>query len=175
MAFKVYLHKHLILDGYNVLNALEPFNALMQVSLEDARTALNEVLIEYAAITGEHVVIVYDAYKGRLKATNIEKRGRLEIIFTKENETADSYIESLAEDLSHNKRNMVRVVTSDWAEQQIVLGSGATRLVPKEFYQEYEKLKGNLKEEFAHKPAFATIEGRIDPEVLKALEEWRKR
>lgn len=175
MAFKVYLHKHLILDGYNVLNALEPFKAVMNLSLEDARTALNEVLREYAAISGEHVVVVYDAYKGKLKTTKVEKQDRLEIVFTKENETADSYIEGLAEDLSHNKRNMVRVVTSDWAEQQIVLGSGASRLVPKEFYEEYQKHMKNLRKEFEHKPAFATLEDRIDPSVLRTLEAWRRR
>lgn len=175
MAFKVHLHKYLILDGYNVLNALEAFKSVMLLSLEDARAALNEVLKEYAAISGEYVVVVYDAYKGKLKTTKVEKEGRLEIVFTKEHETADSYIEGLAEDLNQNKRNMVRVVTSDWAEQQIVLGSGASRLVPKEFYQEYEKLMRNLRKEYEHKPAFATLEGRIDPDVLRTLEAWRRR
>ncbi len=175
MAFKVYLYKHLILDGYNVLNALEPFSKQLKISLEDARQSLNDALREYTALTGEHVVVVYDAYKGKSKITKIEKFGQFEVVFTKENETADSYIEVLAESLSDNKRNMVRVVTSDWAEQQIVLGIGASRMVPKEFYQEYLKLKTNLKKEYEHKPAFATLEGRIETHILDELEKWRKR
>lgn len=174
MVFKAYLNRFLIIDGYNVLNALRQFEKQMSTSLEDGRTALNELLIEYAALTGEQVVVVYDAYKGRSKTAVIEKSGNLEIVFTKENETADSYIESLVNGLQQNKRNLVRVVTSDWAEQQIVLGSGATRLVPKEFYQEFTTLKANIKEVYAHKPSFATLEGRIDESVLEKLEKWRK-
>lgn len=174
MGFKRYLSKHLILDGYNVLNAVPALKVKMSPTLEEGRNALNELLVEYAAITGEHVVVVYDAYKGRSKTAVIERTGHLEVVFTKENETADSYIESLAEALSTNKRNMVRVVTSDWAEQQIVLGTGASRVAPNEFYEDYLKIKGQLKKDFEHRPAFATLEGRISEQVLKELEKWRK-
>lgn len=174
MAFKVYLNKHLLLDGYNVLNAVPELKKQMITSLEDGREFLNELLKEYSALTGEHVVVVYDAYRGKSKTTTVHKYKQLKIVYTKENETADSYIEMLAEDLSQNKRNLVRVVTSDWAEQQIVLGSGAARVAPLEFYQDYLNLKRNLKTEFAHKPAFATLEGRLPNDVVEALEKMRK-
>ena len=100
----------------------------MDQGLEVARTELVGMMAEYRAFKGINVIIVFDAYLVKGSTRNKEKLKGIEVVFTKEKETADSYIERLIVELLSNKKNRVSVVTNDWTEQQMVLGGGATRI-----------------------------------------------
>ncbi len=165
----------LIIDGYNVINAWPDLKKISQESLEQARNMLIDKMAEYHSYTGIEVIIVFDAYQ--VKGTKIkkEKINNVEIIFTKKNQTADSYIEKKIEEFTKNKRNIVRVVTSDLAEQQIVLGSGGVRVLPRELKIQYDSMKAKIEEETEETKHNRMILGdRIDSGILEILEKWRK-
>ncbi|HOB35592.1 MAG: NYN domain-containing protein [Firmicutes bacterium] len=133
--------EYLIIDGYNVIGNWPELKRLSAASLEDAREKLVEILAEYQAFTGKQIIIVFDAYrsKGRKETEN---RPGIEIRYTEHGQTADTLIESLAAQLS--PRHAVGVVTSDWAQQQIVMGKGARRWSSREFRLEVHKVAGEI-------------------------------
>lgn len=129
-------NEYLFVDGYNVLHSWEVFQEDLQEHFEEARDKLIDIMIEYKHYTKIHVILVFDGHlvKGG-NGCETTKDG-VRIIFTKERETADNYIERQIDELGKNKR--VRVATSDWLEQQIVLGKGATRISARELESEIE-------------------------------------
>lgn len=129
-------NEYLFVDGYNVLHSWEVFQEDLQEHFEEARDKLIDIMIEYKHYTKSHVILVFDGHlvKGG-NGCEMTKDG-VRIIFTKERETADNYIERQIDELGKNKR--VRVATSDWLEQQIVLGKGATRISARELESEIE-------------------------------------
>ena len=134
-----------------------------------------ESLVEYQAYGGEKIILVFDAYTIKGSQVKIEKHYGIEVVFTKEFQTADSYIEIEVDALAKDPKNLVRVVTSDWAEQQVVLGSGAVRISPREFSWELEKMKQDIKKQYIEVPKQRSqIEGSLPEKVLEALEKWRK-
>lgn len=128
--------EYLFVDGYNVLHSWEIFQDDLHEHFEEARDKLIDIMIEYKHYTKIHVILVFDGHlvKGG-NGSEMTKDG-VRIIFTKERETADNYIERQIDELGKNKR--VRVATSDWLEQQIVLGKGATRISARELESEIE-------------------------------------
>lgn len=130
---------YLIIDGYNVIGSWPNLNFIKNSALEDARHKLIEIVTNYQAYTGQRIIIVFDAYrsKGRKEA---ERGAGVEVRYTAHGQTADALIESLVSNLS--ERHQVGVVTSDWAQQQIVMGKGARRWSSREFYQEVAKITG---------------------------------
>ena len=137
------MKEYLILDGYNVINSWPELERLMSQSLEVARTDLIGKMAEYRAYKGINVIIVFDAYLVKGSNRSNEKLQGVEIVFTKEKETADAYIERLITQLSSN-RNRVSVVTNDWVEQQMVLGGGATRVSVREMVLEFDQIKNKI-------------------------------
>ncbi len=167
---------YLIIDGYNVINALSKLKEISKESLEEARNILIDDMVEYHSYTGTKVIIVFDAYQ--VKGTKVKKenvRG-IEVIYTKEHQTADSYIEEIVEKLTKNKRDIIKVVTSDWAEQQVVLGSGGVRVIPRELQIELDKIKGKIEEKVLENRVRKKllISDQLDKNVLEILEKWRK-
>lgn len=132
---------YLIIDGYNVIGSWPNLKAMKNTALADARHKLVELLAEYQAFTGQYIIVVFDAYKSKGKK-GIEFAPGVEIRYTAHGQTADSLIESLVTRLS--ERNQVGVVTSDWAQQQIVMGKGARRWSSREFYHEVKKVTGQI-------------------------------
>ena len=118
----------LVVDGYNVINSWQDFRKFREENLEHARELLKEKLAEYIAFKGYSGIVVFDAQEVQGVAS-FEKNGALEIVFTNEGETADSWIERRVYDLVKSGSS-VFVVTSDYAEQLNVLGSGAYRISP---------------------------------------------
>lgn len=112
----------LVVDGYNVINSWQDFRKFREENLEHARELLKEKLAEYIAFKGYSGIVVFDAQEVQGVAS-FEKNGALEIVFTNEGETADSWIERRVYDLVKSGSS-VFVVTSDYAEQLNVLGSG---------------------------------------------------
>ena len=165
----------LIIDGYNVINAWSDLKKVSEASFEEARSVLINKMAEYHSYTGVEIIIVFDAY--RVKGTKIkkEKIDNIEVVFTKKNQTADSYIEKRVEDLAKNKRNIVKVVTSDLVEQQIILGSGGIRVLPRELKNQYNLIKTKIEKKVEMTKNNRMLLGdRIDVGVLEILEKWRK-
>ncbi|WIF95611.1 NYN domain-containing protein [Caminicella sporogenes] len=169
------MREYLLIDGYNVINALPEFKKVSRENLEEARDFLIEQMIEYHSYTGVNVIIVFDAYQVKSAKVKKENVNGIEVVFTKEHQTADTYIEKVVEDLVKNRRNIVKVVTSDWAEQQVVIGSGAVRVTPRELKYEIDLIKGKIKNKIdMENRKKSTLSDRIDQKILEALEKWRR-
>lgn len=168
--------EYLFVDGYNIINAWRELLELSQISLDSARQRLIEIMAEYQSYTGIEVVIVFDAH---LVKGSIEKREKiygLEVIYTKEKETADHFIEKTLDEIGRVKR--VRVATSDWIEQQIVLGRGGTRLSARELEAEIKNVKDNIKRKkrkYKEKnEEMDSLRQRLNKDVMEKLEKLRR-
>ncbi|MFC0274118.1 NYN domain-containing protein [Metabacillus herbersteinensis] len=133
----------LLVDGYNIIGAWPDLQILKKSNLAEARNLLIEKMAEYQAYTGYRVIIVFDAHlvKG---IENKQKRYRVEVIFTRENETADERIEKLAKTLN-NIKTQVHVATSDFTEQWAIFGQGALRKSARELLNEMASIEGRIK------------------------------
>ena len=124
------------MDGYNIIFAWEELKALAQTDLAAARAVLEDILANYRGFRKCEIILVFDAYKVKGNPGSVEKRNNLYIVYTKEAQTADNYIERTTYELSRD--HQVRVATSDGLEQMIILGHGAMRLSASAFKAEVE-------------------------------------
>lgn len=138
------MKEYLLVDGYNIIFAWDELRALAQKSLDLAREELINRLCSFQAIKGCEIILVFDAYKVKQNPGSIEHIHNISVVYTKEAETADSYIEKTAHELAKNYR--VRVATSDGTEQLIILGSGAVRLSARLFHAEVAEVEKQLRE-----------------------------
>ena len=129
------LDEYVVLDGYNVIFAWEELRHAAEADLSLARDILIRIMCSYTAFKRCHALVVFDAYK-RNDGGSEERCGNVSVVYTKEGETADSYIEKATYSLA--KEHTVRVVTSDLEEQYVILGNGALRVSVKEFRREVE-------------------------------------
>ncbi|EEI86467.1 hypothetical protein HMPREF0072_0989 [Anaerococcus lactolyticus ATCC 51172] len=130
-------------DGYNVINKWPKLREATRESLATARDNLIEDLAEYSFLTGEKLVIVFDAYNlDRLKETSIEKYG-MKIVFTKRFQTADTYIEAELSRIA--RRHNVKVVTDDGQVQNMALVKGASRMTALELKTDLDILRSKIK------------------------------
>ncbi|KNF08001.1 protein of unknown function DUF901 [Gottschalkia purinilytica] len=168
------MHKeYLFVDGYNIINAWEDLRELSNISLESARNELVEIMAEYQSYTGIKVTIVFDAHLVKGSSEKKEKIKGVEIIYTKEKETADHYIEKILDSIGRTKK--VRVATSDWVEQQIVMGRGGTRVSARELKLEIGQHKEAIRRKnIKLNESNDLIIGRLDKETLEKLEKWGK-
>lgn len=120
--------KILIVDGYNVINAWQDLKELSKIDMEDSRELLNNIISEYSSFLGLYAIIVYDAYKVKESTKEIKKHKNLKIVYTKEKETADTYIEKLVTKLGNKRYLEFLVVTDDIPIQQIIVGKGGSRI-----------------------------------------------
>ena len=132
----------LLVDGYNVLFAWEEWKDLLQDSFEAARMQLTELLCDYAGMTGKDVILVFDAYKVKGNPGSAERYKNIYVVYTREAQTADAYIEKTT--LLARNRARVRVVTSDRPEQLIALGNEALRTSAREFHLEVTAVQGSI-------------------------------
>lgn len=160
-----------MVDAYNVLYDLWGREGRGGRSLEDGRLDLLRRLQDYVAFAGVDLFLVYD---GSAKSRGQETYGRLQVVYTKKGETADSYIERLAYELLA-KDLQVCVVTSDYEEQKNVFGSGALRLSSREFYQLLAASKSKQGAFLRDKGGRHNhLDGRIDDRVLRVFQKLRK-
>lgn len=169
------LKRYLLIDGYNIINAWPILKAHAENSLEEARNYLIRMLVDYKTFTDQDIWIVFDAHMVKGVDNRRENISGLHIIFTKEKQTADSYIEMKVAELTRSRKNEVRVATSDWAEQQVVMGSGATRLSARELLIEVEdNEKRIIKKTETINSSKYFLSDRIDKKTAKKLDDWRK-
>lgn len=128
---------YLLVDGYNIIFSWAETSALSRDNLDAARERLIQRLENYQGVSGCRLIVVFDAYKVKGNIGSVENRGKIHIVYTKEKETADMYIEKASYDLSREHR--VRVATSDGLEQMIILGHGSTRMSATELLFEVEQ------------------------------------
>ena len=133
---------YLLVDGYNIIFAWDELRSMAAADINAAREALINVLSNYQSVRKCHLIVVFDAYKVKGGMGSIEKRHGLHIVYTKEAETADMYIEQASYDLSRKHR--VRVATSDGMEQMIILGHGAERISATELKWEVEQASQHI-------------------------------
>ena len=136
--------EYVILDGYNLIFAWDELRKAAESDFSLARDMLTRIMCSYTAFRKGRATIVFDAYKRRGGEGSEEQCGNVRIIYTKESQTADSYIERLSKELVESYT--VRVVTSDLEEQNIILGNGALRVSPREFYREVENTTDEINE-----------------------------
>ena len=136
--------EYILVDGYNVIFAWEHLRKLSESSIDGARSALVNILCNYRGYKKCNLIVVFDAYRVKGAKREVEEENGIKIIYTKEAETADMYIEKASYKLARNHR--VRVVTSDALEQLIILGNGALRVSSAAFLAEVEEAEEEIRE-----------------------------
>ena len=138
--------EYLLIDGYNIVFAWEDLRELAIKDIMAARDKLIDLIVDFAGFRKEHVILVFDAYKVRGGRGEVIHVGGIDVIYTKEAETADLYIEKAAHELS--KRYKVTVATSDAVEQVIIYGAGAYRMSAQNLLEELVLTKSLMREHY---------------------------
>jgi predicted RNA-binding protein with PIN domain len=163
----------LLVDGYNIIGAWPELRELKNKDLAAARDLLIEKMAEYQAYTGMKVIVVFDAYEVQ-GIEKKEKNYKVEVIFTKENETADERIEKLSIKLN-NRKTQIHVATSDYTEQWAIFGQGALRKSARELYIEMNMIEKGIEknvDRINQKAPVAKIP--LSNEMAEIFEKWRR-
>lgn len=135
--------EYIVVDGYNIIFACESLKKISEESLETARELLVERMCNFKAVTGNNIIVVFDAYKVKGNTGSSENVNGITVVYTKEAETADSYIEKITYEIGKNHK--VKVATSDRTEQWVVFGNGAIRISATEFLDEVENAEKEMR------------------------------
>ena len=163
----------LLVDGYNIIGAWPELRQLKEKDLAAARDRLIEKMAEYQGYSGFKVIVVFDAHY----VQGIEKKyknHKIEVIFTRENESADERIEKLAIDMN-NRRTQIYVATSDFTEQWVIFGQGALRISARELLTEMENIEKGIEKSvkvIQEKKPVSKIP--LSNEVAEIFEKWRR-
>ncbi len=136
--------EYVLVDGYNVIFSWENLGKLAKDNIDAARSTLVNILCNYQGYKKCELILVFDAYKVKGSVGEVETIGGINVVYTKEAETADMYIEKVSHKLAKNHR--VRVVTSDGMEQLIILGGGALRVSSRAFLEEVERAQAEIRD-----------------------------
>ncbi|GAV24348.1 hypothetical protein ciss_02810 [Carboxydothermus islandicus] len=163
--------EYVLIDGYNLLFNWPELNKLKdETSLEHAREVLKERLINYRALTGREVIIVYDAHQQKESRREFFEAG-ITVVFTEAGETADHFIEKKVQELLPGNR--VYVVTQDELQQKLIFGYGALRISLRELLNDF-KIEEKKAKELFNKVSPQWLEDRIDQQVKTKLDKLRK-
>lgn len=168
-----HLNEYLLVDGYNVIFAWEDLKELAKVNIEAARNRLMDVLSNYQGFKKCRVILVFDAYKVEGCALEIQKYHNIHVVYTKEAETADQYIEKVVHEIG--RKYHVAVVTSDSVEQVVTLGQGGTLISAREFEEEVEIVRSQIRAEAEKRRESGKnyLFDYMDRELAKEMEEVR--
>lgn len=162
-------YSYLFVDGYNIINFWSGFENL---SLEDQRDKLIDILTEYAHLTDEKIILVFDGYMVKGSPGSIYKENKLTVVFTKEHETADHFIEKELNKIGRVRN--IRVATSDNIEQQIILSRGGSRISAREFEIEVNLMKTKLEKSVENLKIKSESIKSLDEGLLDILEKVKK-
>jgi len=140
---------YLLVDGYNIIFAWPTLKELAENNIEGARNRLKDILCNYQGYTKQSVILVYDAYKTKGHQTEIVSYKNITVVYTREAETADQYIERCAHQMG--RKYDVTVATSDGLEQVIIAGAGCKLLSAREFEAEVKRISGEITEHVEQK------------------------
>ena len=137
--------KYLLIDGYNIIFSHKKLTKLAEESsLDHARGELINQLTNFSGLTEERIILIFDAHKVNNGIEHVEIKNNITIVYTKEKETADQYIERVSKELT--KKYSVRVATSDVTEQIIIIGQGAKPVSAESFELELRAVSQKIKE-----------------------------
>lgn len=163
------MKSYLILDGYNLVGALERYATRTTGSLDESRELLTNDALKAAGWIGREIILVFDAARspepGR---TELRAGGAVRVVYSSPGESADDEIERLLRTL----KGSVTVCTGDFALQRTALASGAARATPREFADLLDELPAVTRN--PERPFRARVRDRLSPEVLRSLEELRR-
>ena len=142
--------EYLLVDGYNIIFAWDSLKELAQDNLDSARGRLMDILSNYQGYRNMHLILVFDAYKVKGNPGSAVRYHNIDVVYTKEAETADQYIEKVTHEIG--KKHHVRVATSDGLEQLIIMGAGAIRVSARELQEEVMAAGEELRQMFLHAP-----------------------
>lgn len=134
-----------LVDGYNIIFAWDELRSLAEINIQSARDKLMDICCNYQGYHGATLILVYDAYKVKGNPGSVQKYHNIYVVYTKEAETADQYIEKTVHEIGRKRR--VTVATSDALEQMIILGDGAVRMSARGFYEAVEDAGRHMREE----------------------------
>lgn len=167
--------EYLIVDGYNILFSWQELRSLAQENMDAARMSLADILCNYQGFRKNNIILVYDGYKAKGNLGSVIQYNNIEIVYTKEDETADQYIERITQELG--RVTTVRVATSDAIEQSIILGQGATRMSARELKLEIEETERQIREVTEERTKKVkrrnSIMDNLPPDMAKELEKMR--
>ncbi|MEN8904395.1 MAG: NYN domain-containing protein [Clostridiales bacterium] len=164
----------IIIDGYNVIHAWNDLLDLENNTLEHCREKFLEIISSYQGYKKIKVIVVFDAYNIKSKKVSISKYDNIEVVFTKEEQKADNYIERMVADEEEHLK--FKVVTSDYLEQTMVLRLGGVRVTPNELKNEIKELKKSAKNYSKETKLHSnTIMSNIDEDMMKKLDKYRKK
>ena len=165
--------EYLLVDGYNVIFAWEDLKELAKVNIEGARHKLMDVLCNYQGYRGCQVILVYDAYQVEGEHLEIMKYHNIHVVYTKEAETADQYIEKVVHQIG--RKYHVTVLTSDGVEQVVTLGQGGTLISAREFREDVKIMEQQLREEYLerHGSSRNFLFDHLDEELAAHMEDVR--
>ncbi|NLJ76550.1 MAG: NYN domain-containing protein [Peptococcaceae bacterium] len=167
------MKEFLVVDGYNIIYAWVEFEKFKGISLEHARFRLISKLANYSHLSGKKIYVVFDAHQVKDSLERTETIDSVEVVYTKQGETADTYIESLVGRLLI--KGVVYVATSDWAEQSVVFGRGAYRLTPNELLSEIKRIKKESSKYYVKGvPADSYLENFLLDQIRSKLERLRR-
>lgn len=139
--------EYLLVDGYNIIFAWQELSEVAKLDLNAARVRLMDILCNYQAYRKMNLILVFDAYRVKGNPGSVERYHNIDVVYTKEAETADQYIEKVTREMSR-KNDLVRVATSDGLEQIIIMGAGAIRVSATELYAEIRMAEEEMRENF---------------------------
>lgn len=168
-----HLKEYLLVDGYNVIFAWDDLKELARDNIEGARGKLMDILCNYQGFKKCTVILVFDAYKVDGYALEIQKYHNIHVVYTKESETADQYIEKVVHEIG--KKYHVTVVTSDGVEQVVTLGQGGTLVSAREFFEEVELVRKQMEDEWGKQERGTKnyLFDAMDGELKKEMEDVR--
>lgn len=170
--------EYLLVDGYNIIFAWDDLNELAKYNIESARGKLMDILSNYQGYKKMTLILVFDAYKVKGNQGEVGMYHNIHVVYTKEAETADQYIEKTVHRIGHNGN--VTVASSDGLEQIIIMGAGAHRLSARDLRTEIEHTNGQIRENYLEKEQktksylLENASGELG-DFLKELEEERKK
>lgn len=138
--------EYLLVDGYNIIFAWQELKELAAVNIDSARDRLIDILSNYQGYLGSTVIVVFDAYKVKGNPGSALIYHNIHVVYTKEAETADQYIEKTVHEIG--RKYQVTVATSDALEQMIIWGEGAVRMSAQGLFEAVERAKENMRKEY---------------------------
>lgn len=164
------------MDGYNVISSWPELKNIKEYSYEGARSKLIDLLLNYSAFMGCKIILVFDAHMVKGSIEKKEKMGNLIVVFTKHEETADSYIERIVNNIG--RKSEIYVVTSDALEQQLIFQRGANRVSSLEFHNWIDAEKKKISKQcenknFSNKNLFAESIDSVSAEKLEKIRRSR--
>ena len=164
---------YLLVDGYNIIFAWKDLKELADTNLESARIRLADILCNFQGFKKNEVILVFDGYKSKGNSGSVIHYNNIDIVYTKETETADQFIEAVSQQMARDYR--IRVATSDGLEQMIILARGASRISARELRREIKDAEREIKTVYETKSSGKRnlLMDNLPPEMAKLLEKMR--